>query len=150
MAVIAGAIASRFGAATGGLFLAFPAIFPASVTLVEKHVRQRKEEKRLRGARRGKEAAALDARGAALGGLGLVGFAGAIYVLIEYSVVLALVAATVLMGEYQRACLVMAGQALRRTKPLRAVYPCVDMQRPSPKASGLRYPQGCPLPPAAP
>jgi hypothetical protein len=96
MTVIAGAIASRFGAATGGLFLAFPAIFPASVTLVEKHVRQRKEEKGLRGARRGKEAAALDARGAALGGLGMVGFAGAIYVLIEYSVVLALVAATLL------------------------------------------------------
>jgi len=58
MTVIAGAIASRFGPAVGGLFLAFPAIFPASVTLVEKHVRQQKEEKGLRGARRGKEAAA--------------------------------------------------------------------------------------------
>ena len=92
--VIAGAIASRFGPAVGGLFLAFPAIFPASVTLVEKHVRQQKEEKGLRGARRGKEAAALDARGAALGGLGMIGFAGAIYMLIEHSAVLALVAAT--------------------------------------------------------
>jgi len=94
MTVIAGAIASRFGPAVGGLFLAFPAIFPASVTLVEKHVRQQKEEKGLRGARRGKEAAALDARGAALGGLGLIGFAGAIYMLIEHSVLLALVVAT--------------------------------------------------------
>jgi len=94
MTVIAGAIASRFGPAVGGLFLAFPAIFPASVTLVEKHVRQQKEEKGLRGARRGKEAAALDARGAALGGLGMIGFAGAIYMLIEYSAVLAFVAAT--------------------------------------------------------
>ena len=47
MTVIAGAIASRFGPAIGGLFLAFPAIFPASVTLVEKHVRQQKEEKGL-------------------------------------------------------------------------------------------------------
>jgi len=94
MTVIAGAIASRFGPAVGGLFLAFPAIFPASITLVEKHARQQKEEKGLRGARRGKEAAALDARGAALGGLGMIGFAGAIYMLIEHSAVLALVAAT--------------------------------------------------------
>lgn len=94
MTVIAGAIASRFGPAVGGLFLAFPAIFPASVTLVEKHARQQKEEKGLHGARRGKEAAALDARGAALGGLGMIGFAGAIYMLIEHSAVLALVAAT--------------------------------------------------------
>ena len=96
MTVIAGVIASRFGPAVGGLFLAFPAIFPASVTLVEKHARQQKEEKGLRGARRGKEAAALDARGAALGGLGMIGFAGAIYMLIEHSAVLALVAATAL------------------------------------------------------
>jgi hypothetical protein len=96
MTVIAGAVASRFGAATGGLFLAFPAIFPASVTLVERHVRQRKEERGLPGARRGKEAAALDARGAALGGLGMIGFASAIYMLIEHSAVLALGAAATL------------------------------------------------------
>jgi hypothetical protein len=32
---VTGLIANRFGAAAGGLFLAFPAIFPASVTLVE-------------------------------------------------------------------------------------------------------------------
>ncbi|HEY6618668.1 MAG TPA: hypothetical protein VIY68_03905 [Steroidobacteraceae bacterium] len=35
MTVIACAIASRFGPAIGGLFLAFPDTFPASVTLVE-------------------------------------------------------------------------------------------------------------------
>jgi hypothetical protein len=96
MTVIAGVIASRFGATVGGLFLAFPAIFPASVTLVEKHTRQRKEENGLRGGRRGKEAAALDARGAALGGLGMIGFAWMIYMLIERSVLLALVAASAL------------------------------------------------------
>ena len=49
MTVMAGAIATRFGPAVGGLFLAFPAIFPASVTLVEKHVRQQKEDKGLFG-----------------------------------------------------------------------------------------------------
>jgi hypothetical protein len=39
--VIAGLIAARFGPVVGGLFLAFPAIFPASATLIEKHVRKR-------------------------------------------------------------------------------------------------------------
>ena len=34
-----GAIASLFGPETGGLFLAFPAIFCASATLIEKHAR---------------------------------------------------------------------------------------------------------------
>ena len=62
MTVTAGLIAARFGPVIGGLFLAFPAIFPASATLIEKHVRKRKEKAGLRGARRGKEAAALDAR----------------------------------------------------------------------------------------
>ena len=33
----AGFIAQRWGAGIGGLFLAFPAIFPASATLIEKH-----------------------------------------------------------------------------------------------------------------
>jgi hypothetical protein len=69
MTVIAGLVASRFGPVVGGLFLAFPAIFPASATLIEKHVRERKEKKGLQGTRRGKQAAALDAAGAALGGL---------------------------------------------------------------------------------
>jgi hypothetical protein len=36
MTVIAGLIAARFGPVVGGLFLAFPAIFPASATLIEK------------------------------------------------------------------------------------------------------------------
>jgi hypothetical protein len=33
--VIAGLIARKFGLGVGGLFLAFPAIFPASATLAE-------------------------------------------------------------------------------------------------------------------
>jgi nicotinamidase-related amidase len=61
MTVIAGLIASRYGPVVGGLFLAFPAIFPASATLIEKHQRERKKKAGLSGARRGKEAAALDA-----------------------------------------------------------------------------------------
>jgi hypothetical protein len=71
----AGFIAHRWGPATGGLFLAFPAIFPASATLVEKHEKQRKKCAGLHGVVRGREAAALDAAGAALGCIGLAGFA---------------------------------------------------------------------------
>src|SRR5262249_46960213 len=41
--VATGAIANVFGPETGGLFLAFPAIFSASATLIEKHERERKE-----------------------------------------------------------------------------------------------------------
>jgi Protein of unknown function (DUF3147) len=92
--VIAGLIAARFGPVIGGLFLAFPAIFPASATLIEKHERERKEKLGLTGARRGKEAAALDALGAALGSLGLATFAVIIWLIIEWSPSLALVLAT--------------------------------------------------------
>jgi hypothetical protein len=72
--MLAGWIATEWGPAVGGLFLAFPAIFPASATLVEKHERERKENAGLQGAKRGREAAALEATGAALGSIGLVGF----------------------------------------------------------------------------
>jgi hypothetical protein len=93
MTVIAGLIAARFGPVVGGLFLAFPAIFPSSATLIEKHVRERKEKKGLPGARRGKEAAALDAAGAALGSLGLVAFGLVIWLMIVPSPAWALVLA---------------------------------------------------------
>jgi hypothetical protein len=72
--VLAGLIASKWGPVIGGLFLAFPAIFPASATLVEKHEREKKEKSNRKGTRRGREAAALEAVGAALGSLGLVAF----------------------------------------------------------------------------
>jgi len=71
----AGLIAHRWGPAIGGLFLAFPAIFPASATLVERHETQKKKRAGLQGIIRGREAAALDAAGAALGCIGLAGFA---------------------------------------------------------------------------
>jgi hypothetical protein len=95
MTVATGLVAARFGPVVGGLFLAFPAIFPASATLVEKHVRERKERVGLSGSRRGKEAAALDAVGAALGSFGLAAFGLVIWLLIERSPLLALILATV-------------------------------------------------------
>jgi hypothetical protein len=85
MTVVAGLIAARYGPVIGGLFLAFPAIFPASATLIEKHVRERKEKAGLPGARRGKEAAALDAVGAALGSFGLAAFGLVIWLMIVRS-----------------------------------------------------------------
>ena len=72
---VAGIIAKKFGPGIGGLFLAFPAIFPASATLIEKHEKQKKEEKGLRGTRRGREAASADAAGSAMASVGLLVFA---------------------------------------------------------------------------
>jgi hypothetical protein len=91
MTVVAGVIAARFGPVVGGLFLAFPAIFPASATLIEKHVRERKEKKGLQAARRGKEAAALDAVGAALGSFGLAAFGLVVWLMMVQSAAWALV-----------------------------------------------------------
>jgi hypothetical protein len=69
--VATGLIAKRYGPVFGGLFLAFPAIFPASATLVEKHETEKKRHAGIIDNSRGRKAAALDARGAALGSLGL-------------------------------------------------------------------------------
>ncbi len=76
---LAGLITQQFGPTIGGLFLAFPAIFPASATLMEKHERQRKEAKGLSGNQRGRDAAALDALGAAMGSAGLFLFAALVW-----------------------------------------------------------------------
>ncbi len=73
--VITGLIASAFGPAIGGLFLAFPGIFPSSVTLVERHEAQKKRRQGLTGVRRGREVAGVVAAGAALGSIGLLAFA---------------------------------------------------------------------------
>jgi uncharacterized protein DUF3147 len=77
-----GLLARSFGPVIAGLFLAFPAIFPATATLAEKHTREKKEQKRLEGQRRGREAAALEAVGAALGSIALLPFAVLVWVLL--------------------------------------------------------------------
>lgn len=94
MTVIAGLIAERFGPSVGGLFLAFPAIFPASATLIEKQQRKRKERRGLRGTVRGREAAALDASGAVLGAFGLAAFAVIVWLMIEKTPITALLSGT--------------------------------------------------------
>jgi hypothetical protein len=73
--VVAGIIAKKFGPGIGGLFLAFPAILPASATLIEKHEKEKKESLGVKGAARGRSAASIDAAGSAMGSIGLFVFA---------------------------------------------------------------------------
>ena len=80
--VIAGLIAKKFGAGVGGLFLAFPAIFPAAVTLAQKHEEEKKRERGLNGLQRGILNAADQARGCAIGSIGLAAFAATLWVLL--------------------------------------------------------------------
>jgi Protein of unknown function (DUF3147) len=93
--VFAGMISSVFGASIGGLFLALPAIFCASATLIERHEIRRKHEAGLSGTRRGQQAAALEAAGAGLGSLGMLAFALVFWGTVENSVFLAFLSATV-------------------------------------------------------
>ena len=92
--VFTGLISSRYGASVGGLFLALPAIFCASATLIEKHEIRRKQEDGLDGRRRGEEAAALDAAGAALGALGMLAFAIVFSLMVERSITGAFIGAS--------------------------------------------------------
>ena len=91
--VFTGVMGARLGVAVGGLFLALPAIFCASATLIESHERRAKEKAGLSGRRRGQQAAALDAAGASLGSIGLAAFAATFYALVAASVVGAFAAA---------------------------------------------------------
>ncbi len=92
----AGLIAKKYGAGMGGLFLAFPAIFPASATLIERHEEEKKEEKGLRGTKRGRMAASIDAAGSAMGSIGLVVFAVIVWqTLPNHSAPLVLAGATI-------------------------------------------------------
>ncbi|MBR0821452.1 DUF3147 family protein [Bradyrhizobium liaoningense] len=92
--VFTGLISSRYGASIGGLFLALPAIFCASATLIEKHEIRRKREAALPGERRGQMAAALDSAGAVLGSAGMFAFAAVFWFLVERTVAGAFVGAS--------------------------------------------------------
>ena len=72
---LAGLIARRYGPGVAGLFLAFPVIFPAGATLIEKQEKEKKRRAGLDGTLRGRIAAGIDAVGAAMGTLGLIAFA---------------------------------------------------------------------------
>ena len=79
-----------------GLFLAFPAIFLASATLVQNHESERKRREGLHGEQRGIDVAADDAVGAAIGSVGLVAFGLICWFLFpRFSPVLVLIGATI-------------------------------------------------------
>jgi hypothetical protein len=61
IALIAGLIGMALGPKVGGAFLAFPAILPASLTLIQK--------------KEGKDEAAIDSAGAVLGAIAMIVFA---------------------------------------------------------------------------
>ncbi len=87
--VAAGLIAKKYGLVIGGLFLAFPSIFPASVTLVQTHQERREEKKGETDEEdkeeKGRRAAAATAHGTVLGAFGLLAFAVVIW---QFSLVL--------------------------------------------------------------
>jgi len=64
IALAAGLIGMKFGPIVGGVFLGFPAILPASLTLIEK--------------KDGKEEASIDSVGAVLGAVAMIAFAVAV------------------------------------------------------------------------
>jgi hypothetical protein len=95
--VLAGLIAKEYGPVLGGLFLAFPAILPASATLLEKHEKEKKKKAGIAKTIRGRQAAALDAYGAALGSVGLFFFGLIVWrFLQEHNALSVLLAATAL------------------------------------------------------
>lgn len=93
--VLAGLVAKCFGPGPGGLFLAFPAIFPATATLMEAHSKERMAKIGHDGTQRGRISASIDASSAALGCIGLAGFALVVWKLLPgHNPLLMIVAAT--------------------------------------------------------
>lgn len=72
--VIATLIADKWGPVIGGMFLAFPGIFPAAVSLVEKHKTERESEVGKMGVAAARAEASVEASGASAGTWGLAGF----------------------------------------------------------------------------
>jgi hypothetical protein len=95
--VLAGVIADKYGPAAGGLFLAFPAIFPASATLLENEQKEKKEKVGLHGTIRGRKVAGVDAVGASMGAIALGVFAAIVWKLLpDHSAGLVLLGATII------------------------------------------------------
>jgi hypothetical protein len=81
--VLAGLAGKYWGPAVGGLFLAFPAIFPAGASLIESHEIENKRKIGHDGRTRGRLAASIDSAGAALGSIALIVFAAASWLLLS-------------------------------------------------------------------
>lgn len=72
--VVAGLVSKAFGPVIGGLLLAFPAILPAALVLLERSQNEQVHQPNRTGAR-ARRAVVLAAAGAATGSLGLIAFA---------------------------------------------------------------------------
>jgi hypothetical protein len=77
--VLASLIDRKWGPVVGGLFLAFPGIFPPSASLVEKHKIEREGKEGKQGVRLARAEASVEATGASIGALGLAAFAGVLW-----------------------------------------------------------------------
>jgi hypothetical protein len=75
--VATGLVGSTFGPVAGGLFLAFPAIFPVGLSMMAKLERE-KVGPSARGDR-ARRAAIAEAAGAAIGSMGLIAFASIVW-----------------------------------------------------------------------
>ncbi len=79
-----GLITTKYGPVIGGLFLAFPSIFPASATLAQTHQKRQEEAKGKdedESEQKGRRAAGLTAEGTVLGSFGLFAFAVIVWTL---------------------------------------------------------------------
>lgn len=133
----AGWVAHRFGPELGGLFLAFPAIFPASASLIENHERERKRKAGYDGAVRGRAAASLDAAGASLGGIALGIFALVVWRGLPHHNAVAVIA----LATASWAVVAGALWLLRKSRALRLRKPSPDPFRPSAQPSSQPAPQ---------
>jgi hypothetical protein len=95
--VIAGIVAKHYGPAIGGLFLAFPAIFPASATMIENHEKRKKAKTGRDGTMRGRMAASIDAAGTARGAIGLAAFSLLVWKCLPVHNSVSVIAAAVLL-----------------------------------------------------
>lgn len=77
--LLASLVDRKWGPVVGGLFLAFPGIFPPSASLVEKHKIQREAAQGKRGILSARGEASVEATGASMGALGLAAFAGVLW-----------------------------------------------------------------------
>lgn len=92
-----GAVSKHYGPGVGGLFLAFPSIMPAAITMLAKHEEEHHAaEGKQRAVAAGEQAAADEAIGTAIGSFGLLAFALIIWLASPaWSPALVLLAATV-------------------------------------------------------
>jgi hypothetical protein len=118
--VAAGLIAKRYGPAIGGLFLAFPAIFPAGASLIESREKERKAKVGRDGTMRGRLAAGIDASGASLGAIGLMGFALVVWLTLRNENAILVISGATVIWMILSFCLWAARRSIRHRRKNRA------------------------------